>query len=205
MVWSSFRPSHLEVICGPMKCGKSAELIARLDRFDHTDCTYQVFKPDRDTRDGPFVITRRGNLRIPALLIDVSDPATLFAKLDDDTKVVAFDESQFFDSSYLLAIEDLRRQGRYMIVSGLDLDFRGEGFGIMPELAIRANKVTKLTAVCKHTYEDGLECQAEATHTLRLVDGKPALYGWSIIEVGDEAYSPRCIEHHIVPGRPTRG
>src|SRR3989344_4534688 len=174
MVWSPFRPSHLEVICGPMMCGKSAELIARFDRFDQTDYAYQVFKPNTDIRDGPFVITRRGDLRIPAPFIDASDPTTLFAKLKADTKVVAFDESQFFAPAYLLAIEDLRRQGRYMIVSGLDLDFKGEGFGIMPELAIRANKVTKLTAVCKHTYNDRSECQAEATHSQRFVDGKPA-------------------------------
>ncbi len=203
MVRSPFRPSHLEVICGPMRCGKSAELIARLDRFDQTDYAYQVFKPDRDTRDGPFVVTRRGNLKIPAPFIDSADPTILFAQLGADTKVVAFDESQFFGPAYLHVMENLRRQGRYLIVSGLDLDFKGEGFGIMPELMSRANKVTKLTAVCKHVDEKGLECQAEATHTISLLDGKLAPYEAPIIHVGDEAYSPRCIEHHTVPGRPT--
>lgn len=202
MVRSPFHSSQLEVICGPMMCGKSAELIAHLDRFDHTDYMYQVFKPHRDTRGGPFVVTRRGNLRIPAPFIDSADPTTFLSQLSAETRVVAFDESQFLAPAYLPVMESLRREGRYLLVAGLDLDFRGEGFGIMPELMGRANTVIKLTAVCKHVNEQGSKCQAEATHSIRLIDGKPAPYKAPVIQVGDEEYSPRCIEHHIVPGRP---
>lgn len=204
MAQSPFRPGQLEVICGPMMCGKSAELIARLDKFDHTDHAYQVFKPSTDTRDGPHVISRRGHLTIPAIVIDDDDPADFYAKLNPDARIIALDETQFFGPDYLHVIEDLRREGRYIIAAGLDLDFMGEGFGIMPELAIRANNVTKLVAVCKHEY-DGKECQAEATHSIKLINGNPAPYvNKKEPQVGDaETYSPRCIEHHIVPGRPT--
>ena len=48
-----------------------------------------------------------------------------------------------------------------------DKDFRGESFGVMPELLTRAEFVTKLTAVCA-------KCGAPATRTQRLVNGKPA-------------------------------
>lgn len=204
MAQSPFRPSHLEVICGPMFCGKSAELIARLDKFDHTDHPYQVFKPSTDDRDGAQVISRRGNLSIPAIVVDDNDATNFYAKLNPNARIIAFDETQFFGSAYLHVIEDLRREGKYIIAVGLDLDFMGEGMGIMPELAIRANDVTKLVAVCKHAYENGAECQAEATHSIKLIDGNPARYvDKKEPQVGDsETYSPRCIEHHIVPGRP---
>lgn len=208
MAQSHFRPSYLEVICGPMFCGKSADLIARLNKFDHTDHTYQVFKPSTDTRVGAVVASRRGDLSIPATVVDDSDIADFYAKLNPDAHIIAFDETQFFGPNYLRVIEDLRREGKYIIAAGLDLDFMGEGFGIMPELAIRANHVTKLVAVCKHEDDDGKECQAEATHSIKLIYGNPAIYeDKKVTQVEDEnaswTYSPRCIEHHIVPGRPT--
>lgn len=34
------------------------------------------------------------------------------------------------------------------MVAGLDKDFRGEAFGVMPELLTKGEFVTKLTAVC---------------------------------------------------------
>ena len=62
------------------------------------------------------------------------------------------------------------------MVAGLDKDFRGESFGVMPELLTRAEFVTKLTAVCA-------KCGA-ATRTQRLVNGKPAGFEDPIVMVG---------------------
>lgn len=51
-----------------------------------------------------------------------------------DTEVVAIDEVQFFDQDIVDVCEYLADKGIRVIVAGLDKDFRGEPFGIMPEL-----------------------------------------------------------------------
>ena len=81
------------------------------------------------------------------------------------------------------------------MAAGLDLDFRGEPFGVMPSLMTYAEFVTKLTAVC-------MRCGAPATRTQRLVDGHPARYDDPIIQVGaSESYEARCRHCHEVPGK----
>ena len=62
--------------------------------------------------------------------------------------VVGIDELQFFPKEIVPVILTLVEQGKHVIVSGLDLDFRGEPFGVMPTLMALADQTTKLTAVC---------------------------------------------------------
>ncbi len=72
------------------------------------------------------------------------------------------------------------------MVAGLDKDFRGEPFGVLPGLLTRAEFVTKLTAVCA-------KCGAPTTRTQRIINGKPASFNDPIVLVGaKEAYEPRC-------------
>ena len=76
------------------------------------------------------------------------------------------------------------------------MDFRGEPFGIMPQLITRAEFVTKLTAVC-------VKCGAPATRTQRLVNQEPAAYTDPIVLVGaSESYEPRCRHCHEVKAHP---
>ena len=77
----------------------------------------------------------------------------------------------------------------------MDQDFRGEPFGVMPELLARAEEVTKLTAICQ-------VCGAPATRTQRIIDGRPADYNDPIVLVGaKEQYEARCRHCHDVPGK----
>lgn len=70
------------------------------------------------------------------------------AHLDPLPDVVAVDEVQFLDEGLLPLVERLAQRGVRVILAGLDLDFRGEPFGLMPELLARAEFVEKLTAIC---------------------------------------------------------
>jgi Thymidine kinase len=113
--------------------------------------------------------------------------------IKDDTTVVGIDEAQFFDEGIVKVIENLAAKGMRVIVTGLDMDFRGEPFGCMPELMARADKVDKLQAIC-------MKCGEPANRTQRLVDGKPAHYHDPIVIVGaSEMYEARCRAHHEVP------
>jgi thymidine kinase len=182
---------YIEVICGSMFCGKTEELIRRVRRAVIAKQKVQVFKPSLDDRYGIERVTSHNGQNIEAE--PLVNSAELKEKLASNTTVVAIDEVQFFDAGIVAVAEELADRGIRVIVAGLDLDFRGEPFGPMPALLCRAEDVTKLHAIC-------LVCGEQASRTQRLVNGQPANYNDPIILVGaQEAYEPRCRDHHSVP------
>jgi thymidine kinase len=88
---------------------------------------------------------------------------------------------------------ELADRGIRVIVAGLDTDFRGEPFGVMPRLIAQADHIDKLYAIC-------MVCGAEATRTQRLINGRPARFDDPVVVVGaSELYEARCRQHHQVP------
>jgi len=181
----------IEVICGSMFCGKTEELIRRVRRAIIAKQTVQVFKPSIDNRYGIERVTSHDGQNIEAE--PITKASEIPALLSPKTTVVAFDEVQFFDDDIIQIAEDLASRGIRVICAGLDLDFRGEPFGPMPQLLARAEDVTKLHAIC-------VICGEHASRTQRLVNGSPARYNDPIIMIGaKEVYEARCREHHVVP------
>lgn len=182
---------RLEVITGPMFCGKTDELLRRLRRAIIAKQKIQVFKPGFDVRYSSEKVTSHAGNEYNAYPVEnISEVPTL---LLDDVTLVAIDEAQFFGEEIVDIIQTLVDDGIRVIVAGLDMDFRGEPFGQMPVLLAQAEIVDKLHAIC-------MECGEEATRTQRLVDGNPAYYDDPIIIVGaSEMYEARCRVHHKVP------
>jgi len=181
----------VEVICGSMFCGKTEELIRRLRRARIAKQEVQVFKPVIDNRYDHKKVTSHSGLDVDAQPVENSDD--IFAQLDPSTTVVGIDEVQFFDAGIVDVVETLAEQGIRVIATGLDMDFRGEPFGCMPDLMARAEKVEKLQAIC-------MVCGESASRTQRLVNGVPAHYDEPIVVVGaQELYEARCRKHHQVP------
>lgn len=181
----------IEVICGSMFCGKTEELIRRLRRARIAKQQVQVFKPALDHRYNPKKVTSHSGIDVDAL--PVSNSSEVLAALEDETTVVGVDEVQFFDEGIVDVVEQLAERGVRVIVTGLDMDFRGEPFGCMPQMMARAERVDKLQAIC-------MVCGKAASRTQRLVDGAPAHYKEPIVVVGaQEMYEARCRQHHVVP------
>lgn len=181
----------LEVITGSMFCGKTEELIRRLRRATIARQKVQVFKPVIDNRYAMGKVTSHSGVDFEAVPVDSSDH--ILAKLEYGVTVVGIDEAQFFDYGIIDVIDDLANKGYRVIVTGLDMDFRGEPFGCMPTLIAKAEHVDKLNAIC-------MVCGEEACRTQRLVDGKPAHYNEPIVIVGaSEMYEARCRSCHNVP------
>jgi thymidine kinase len=182
---------RLEVICGSMFCGKTEELIRRVRRAVIAKQQAQVFKPALDDRYSIQHVTSHNGQNIQAQ--PVSNSQEILAMLAHDTTVVAVDEVQFFDSAIVSVVNQMAQRGIRVILAGLDMDFRGEPFGAMPQLLCCAEDVTKLHAIC-------VVCGEEASRTQRLVNGQPAHFNDPIIMVGaSESYEARCNQHHIVP------
>jgi thymidine kinase len=181
----------IEVICGSMFSGKTDELIRRLRRATIARQKVQVFKPVVDTRYAELKVTSHAGTDFDA--IPISKAADIYARLDEGVTVVAIDEAQFFDTEILSVVHTLANRGLRVLVAGLDMDFRGEPFGMMPALMAQAEKVDKLQAIC-------MVCGEPASRTQRLVNGKPAHYHDPVVIVGAaEMYEARCRAHHEVP------
>ncbi len=182
---------RIEVICGSMFCGKSEELIRRSRRAVIAKQELQVFKPSIDDRYSVLHVTSHSGQNIEALAI--SKAREILENLSTPTTVVAVDEVQFFDAEIVSVAQELAARGIRVILAGLDMDFRGEPFGPIPQLLSIAEDVTKLHAIC-------VVCGEDACRTQRLVNGEPARYDDPIIMVGaQEAYEARCRKHHEVP------
>ncbi|MGQ9523128.1 MAG: thymidine kinase [Anaerolineae bacterium] len=187
----------IEVICGSMFSGKTEELIRRVRRAQIARQQVQVFKHSLDTRYAAREVASHNGLQLEA--IPVENSAQLQALIAPETTVVAIDEGQFFDEGLVPLCEELADRGLRVIVAGLDLDFRGEPFGPMPQLMARAERVDKLQAIC-------VVCGGPASRTQRLINGQPAAYDDPVIMVGaDEVYQARCRGCHQVRRKTTEG
>ena len=193
-MYHQYREGWIEVISGCMFAGKTEELIRRINVLSYAKKNIIVFKPKIDNRYSDSEIVSHSGAKVPCLVVEKAQD--ILKKIEADTEVVAIDEVQFFDKDIVEVCEYLADKGIRVMVAGLDKDFRGESFGVMPELLTRAEFVTKLTAVCA-------KCGAPATRTQRLVNGKPAGFEDPIVMVGaDVSYEPRCRHCHQVPNKP---
>jgi len=188
-----YRPDtgYIEVICGPMFCGKSTELMRILKREKIAKRKVQVFKPKIDNRYSKGNITNHDGQELNSEV--VCDSAELFDSVTKDTEVIGIDEINFFDAGIEQVCVNLAKSGKKVIIAGLDTNFRGEPFNqSIANLLARAEFVTKLQAVC-------VKCGAPATRTQRLVNGRPAKKSDPLILVGGhEAYEARCARCHEI-------
>ena len=184
----------IEVVVGVMFSGKSEELMRRVRRATIARKRVQVFKSHLDDRyAGLLAISSHDRRTTEAVPVDSSSQILL--RLDPMAQVIAIDEAQFLDAGIIPVISSLADRGRRVIVAGLDTDFRGEPFGIMPQLMAVAEVVDKLHAIC-------VMCGSPASRTQRLIDGKPAPYDLPTIMVGAaDSYEARCRACHVVPKR----
>jgi thymidine kinase len=168
-----------------MFSGKSEELIRRVTRALIAKQKVQVFKPALDDRYDASAVASHSRIKLEA--IPVRDSAEIGARLDPKAEVVAVDEAQFLDPGLIPLVEQLAKSGRRVILAGLDQDFAGEPFGIMPALLAKAEFVQKLHAIC-------MVCGAAASRSQRLVRT-----GGQVLVGAAEAYEPRCRHCHEVP------
>jgi len=197
----------LEVIVGPMRSNKTAELLRRIEtRRQYAKQYVLLLKPSADTKAAAGVVESRnqqGCGKMEAVEFRSADPwsvlpllAATEQEIGKRVECIAIDEGQFVADLFLF-VKRLLERGYDVMVSGLELDFRGLPFGEMLDLGwlVRtyAGNITELVAYCS--------CGAKALYPQRLIDGSPASYESPVIMAGDN-YEPRCAEHFVLPGKP---
>lgn len=198
--WPVDSKARTESIAGSMFSGKTEEMMRRIRRARIAKQKAEIFKPIIDNRYGGIRrVSSHNGLEDDAT--PVGSARDILIKIIEnkdshDLLVVGIDEAQFFDNEIIEVVEGLRTKGFRIITTGLNLDFKREPFGPMPDLLSHAEEQTKLHAICT-------VCGGDADYTQREVNGVPASYGEKIILVGaKEAYDARCREHHVVLNAP---
>ncbi len=181
----------IEIIVGPMYAGKSEELIRRINRAKIADLKVLAFKPRIDKRYSKDCIDSHNGKQFPCVAVENTEEMMSVIN-NENFDVLAIDEVQFFGEEVIEVCQELADRGKRIICSGLDMDFRGEPFEVVPKIMAIAEQVIKLTAIC-------MVCKTPATRTQRLVNGQPAKYSDPIILVGAlESYEARCRNCHQV-------
>lgn len=174
---SGKRKGWIEVICGSMFSGKTEELIRRMKRAKFAKQRVEIFKPAIDTRYDEVKVVSHDSNAIQSTPIPSSSNILLMASGVD---VVGIDEAQFFDDGLVDVCNQLANTGIRVIAAGLDMDFRGNPFGVMPRLLATAEYVTKVHAIC-------MRCGSLANHSHRLIADD------SLVRLGEtDSYEPLC-------------
>jgi len=138
----------IEVICGSMFSGKTEELIRRLKRAQFAQQKVEIFKPAIDVRYDEEKVVSHDENEIRSTPVPAAANIPILA---DGCDVIGIDEAQFFDDEIVRVCNDLANKGIRVIVAGLDMDFKGNPFGPMPNLMATAEYVTKVHAICTRT------------------------------------------------------
>ena len=171
------RRGRIEVVCGSMFSGKTEELIRRLKRAKIARQRVEIFKPSIDIRYSEADVVSHDSNIIASTPIDSSGSILLFTSEID---VVGIDEAQFLDDGLINVCNELANNGVRVIIAGLDMDFRGEPFGPMPQLCAIADEVTKVHAIC-------VKCGQLASFSHRTVKNEKQFF------LGETAeYEPLC-------------
>ena len=165
----------IEIICGSMFSGKTEELIRRLNRAKYAKKKVKVFKPIVDSRFNTNLISSHDKNQIKSKSVSKSSDIKIKAA---GSEVIGIDEAQFFDNGIIKVCNDLANEGIRVIVAGLDMDYKGNPFGPMPNLMATAEYVTKVHAICAKSGN-------LANHSHRISTNK------SLIHLGEkESYVP---------------
>ena len=139
------RRGWIEVVCGSMFSGKTEELIRRMKRAEFAKQKVEIFKPTVDTRYDDEAVVSHNENSIRSTPVPASSNILL---LTNDVDVVGIDEAQFFDAELPNVCKQLANRGIRVIIAGLDMDFAGKPFGVMPNLMAMPEYVTKVHAIC---------------------------------------------------------
>jgi thymidine kinase len=148
-------PGHIELVIGPMFAGKSSELLRRVSYYESQGLTVALVKSNKDDRySESHVVTHDGTRKechaVPSLTVFRETLTRLYT----DADVIAIDEAQFFPDLKEFCTWAADVDEKRLVLAGLDGDFLRRKFGQVLDLVPLADKVTKLTAICRFCQQE---------------------------------------------------
>ncbi len=177
---------YLELIIGPMYAGKSTELIRIINRYKCLNKKITVINHKLNDRYGSSCLTTHNKDKI--------DNCIILSKLNDleediifNSDVIIIEEMQFFEDAYDVIIKWCDIYHKNVVGAGLDGDFMRQPFGDVLRLIPHAEKVNKLSALCKRCGDGTL-----AHFSKRITQSnEKTLVG------SDDIYEAVCRKHYL--------
>jgi len=169
------------LILGPMKSGKSLELLTRMAPYKYTGQQVLYVQPKSNTRDTG--IRSRSGMNIDAVVVES------LRKITDPFDVIGIDEIHMFGTTDVRVIEKWINEDKSLFISGLDLDYRGKMPAIVNKLLeLKPDKLIHKLSVCDNCK------QFRAQFTQILHNDQPVLAGLPTVvpEDGTYQYEARC-------------
>jgi thymidine kinase len=178
---------YLELIIGPMYAGKSTELIRIINRYKCLKKKIIVINHTLNNRYGSSGLTTHNKDKIDYCII-LENLGDLDIELLNNNDVIIIEELQFFTDSYTKIIDWCDNHNKTVICAGLDGDFLRNPFGDVLKLIPHADKITKLSALCKKCGDGTLAHFTKRTTS----NSETTLVG------SDDIYEAVCRKHYLL-------
>ena len=177
---------YLQLIIGPMYAGKSTELIRIINRYKCLNKKIIVINHILNNRYGSCGLTTHNKDKIDCCII-LETLNSLENELLENNDVIIIEELQFFSDAYETIIDWCDNKNKIVVGAGLDGDFLRNPFGDVLRLIPHANKVTKLSALCKKCGDGTLAHFTKRTTS----NNETTLVG------SDDIYEAVCRKHYL--------
>lgn len=181
------------LILGTMNASKSAQLIMTGYNLDTQGKKVLTFKPERDTRDGAFVVSRALPIKRPATIVPKTNSGVIMSELvwRHNPDVILIDEIQFFTVEQIEKIAEISITYDVDIYCyGLLISYTGIMFDSTKRLIECGFNIEQIKMYCDN-------CNNEATHHLLYVDGILCIDGDGIA-VEDDDFKQKKQEYKSV-------
>ncbi len=183
---------RIELIIGPMYASKSSELIKIANRYNCINKRILAINHTLNNRYGTQNIsTHDKNILDNCILLDklndVKNQDT-FHNIYDDAEIIIIEEVQFFTDAFDFITYAADNDHKIIIAAGLSGDFNRNPFGDILRLIPHADKITKLSALCKYC-GDGT-----SAHFSKLTVEKPE---GNVMVGAIEKYQAVCRKHYL--------
>lgn len=172
----------LTLILGPMKSGKSFDLISYFAPLQYTDIPHILYQSNRNVRD-EHISSRNG------VIIKAKKVNSLNEALGEKFSVVGIDELHMFNPADVTVVAELLNRGVKIVAAGLDMDYRGKMFDVVKGLLeLGPKEVRYKRAVCELCRQPSAVYSQVFSKGLPLTAGMPSV----IPDDGTFTYQPVC-------------
>jgi thymidine kinase len=188
---SALFSGKMRVFTGPMFCGKTEELLSRVNKArKRKEERVAVFVWEKNERYGHNGVTTNNGDPIEGV-IPITTGQDILRYIDDNPGIttVFWDEAQFMQDAYDTGFE-LLRKGKDLSVFGLATGYNRRGFLSFPDIMALANKIYVNQALCMTCHSDATDSQRLDLLASERVGGRSEL-----VKIGgSEEYEARCLD-----------
>lgn len=197
--YHNFKNGYLDLIIGPMFCGKTTEILRKLNIYAEMGFKVLYINNKLDTRSENDFSTHSSYIsssgKIDTIRVsDLNDIENLL--LGDERnkiseyRVIGIDEAGMFKGLKEIVLRWVENENKTVIVAGLNGDYQRKPFGELNDLIPFCDNLVKLKPFCFSCCENGN--YTDALFSKRVCNKKD-----TILVGGKDSYIPVCRECYL--------